>query len=161
MVPLTVPDSGLTLLGSPMLTAGDKKENNPLQVMQLDLADGILEDLIKSARHGGKGLNVSFGKTIVRDSLSTPIDVVSYLTPPHKTLHYGNKSQQLTATPASSFSQLYDCPTESQTDLTFAGRLSHRLAIQKAKEETAGADEALAKLQSQLASHEKAKQSMQ
>ena len=33
--------------------------------------------------------------------------------------------------------------------------------MQKAQEETAGADEALAKLQSQLASHEKAKQSMQ
>lgn len=39
--------------------------------------------------------------------------------------------------------------------------MSHKLAMQKAREDTAGADEALAKLQSQLASHKQAKQSMQ
>ncbi len=62
---LTVPESGLTLLGSPTPTAEVKSDNKPLQIMQLDLADGVLQDVFKSARHGGKGVNVTFGKTIV------------------------------------------------------------------------------------------------
>ncbi len=41
------------------------------------------------------------------------------------------------------------------------GRLSHHLAMQKAQEDIAGADEALMKLQNQLASHQKDKQSKQ
>lgn len=72
MVPLTVPEGGLTLLDSPMSTADDKTK--PLQIVQLDLADAILEDIFKSARQGGKGLNVTFGKTIVIHSLQPPID---------------------------------------------------------------------------------------
>jgi len=67
----------------------------------------------------------------------------------------------LTSTPTSFHSQLYDYPLENQSNLAFTGRTSHKIVIQKAKEDTAGADEALAKLQSQLASHKQAKQSMQ
>ena len=69
MAPLTVPDEGLTLLESPTSISEGKNGNKPLQIMQLDLADGVLEEILKSARHGVKGLNVSFGKTIVRYSL--------------------------------------------------------------------------------------------
>ncbi|KAL6713885.1 hypothetical protein ACLMJK_008379 [Lecanora helva] len=143
MAPLNVPETGMTLVDSPRATPADQGTGNkPLQIMQVDLTDDVLEDIVKSARHGGTGLNVSFGKTIA--------------------IHYGhNKSQHLTASSSSSPSSLYDHSTNNAADLTLAGRLSHKLTIQKAKEDIAGADEALAKLQSQLASHEKAKQSMQ
>ena len=60
-----------------------------------------------------------------------------------------------------SHTQLYEYSTDNENELVFAGRLSHKLAMQKAQEDVAGADEALAKLQSQLASHEKDKQSKQ
>ena len=66
MPPLTVPEAGLTLLGSPTPTPESKNESKPLQIMQLDLADGVLEEIVKCARHGGKSMNVSFGKTIVK-----------------------------------------------------------------------------------------------
>ena len=78
-----------------------------------------------------------------------------------QTLHYGNKSQPLAANTSSSYSRLYDYSSENENELAFAGRISHKLVLQKAQEDTAGADEALAKLQSQLASHEKDKQSKQ
>ena len=43
---------------------------------------------------------------------------------------------------------------EDENQLALTGRLSHQLAMQKAQEDIAGADEALMKLDSQLASHE-------
>ena len=47
------------------------------------------------------------------------------------------------------------------TDLAFAGVLSHKLAMKQAQDTLAGTDAALAKLQSQMASHQKDKQSKQ
>ena len=60
-----------------------------------------------------------------------------------------------------SFTEIYESSTEDENELALTGRLSHQLAIQKAQEDTAGADEALMKLQNQLASHQKDKQSKQ
>lgn len=72
MAPLTVPETGLNLLEAPTSITEEKKESKSLQIMQLDLPDDVLEAIVKSARHGGKGVNVSFGKTIVYiHSLST------------------------------------------------------------------------------------------
>ena len=67
---LALPETGLTLSRSPTYH-GDKTESKPLQIMQLDLADGVLEDIVNSARHGLKGVNVTFGKTIVCFILNT------------------------------------------------------------------------------------------
>ena len=75
-------------------------------------------------------------------------------------LHYGNKSQPLGANAFPSHTQLYEY-SDNENELALTGRLSHKLAMQKAQEDTAAVDEALAKLQSQLASHEKDKQSKQ
>lgn len=146
MAQLLVPDSGLTLIDQtqPKLEDAASKNNPGLaQVMQLDLPLHLLADLLKSARHGGKGLNVQFGKTI--------------------TLQYGNKSQLLDVsrrcTPSST--QIYESSAEDENELALTGRLSHQLAMQKAQEDVAVVDEALMKLQSQLASHQKDKQSKQ
>ena len=74
MAQLLVPDSGLTLIehAKPKLQDPTSKKNNGLaQIMQLDLPPNFLGDLLKSARHGGKGVNVQFGKTIVSDLLNS------------------------------------------------------------------------------------------
>jgi len=71
MVQLTVPESGLTLPHTPTFTNDSDTESQPLQIMQLDLAEGILKEIFKNSRHGGKGVNITFGKSIVRYSLFT------------------------------------------------------------------------------------------
>lgn len=71
MVQLTVPESGLTLLESHTSTMESNTESTPVQIMRLDLAEGILKEIFKTSRHGGKGVNVTFGKSIVGYSLST------------------------------------------------------------------------------------------
>ena len=74
MAQLLVPESGLTLIEHPQSKPDDSdlKNNTGLaQVMQLDLAPNVLEDIMRSARHGGKGVNVQFGKTIVSGLLNS------------------------------------------------------------------------------------------
>ena len=74
MAQLLVPDSGLTLIERPQSKSGDAvpKNNTGLaQVMQLDLPPKLLGDILKSARYGGKGVNVQFGKTIVSGLLNS------------------------------------------------------------------------------------------
>ena len=162
MIPLAIPESGLTLVDSAQSQTENgplKADNKPIQIMQLELTDDVLQEILRSARHGGKGVNMSFGKMIVCTSRST--DHRSPADTSFQTLHYGNKSQPLAASTSSSHSRLYDYSSENENELGFAGRISHKLAMQKAQEDIAGADEALAKLQSQLASHEKDKQSKQ
>ena len=163
MALLAVPDSGLTLVESPQARTQDgqlKPDSKPIQVMQLELTDAVLQEILKSARQGGKGVNLSLGKTIVC-SLIDLFATSLWTKPLLQTLHYGNKSQPLATSSFPSQSQLYEYSPHSQNQLALTGRISHKLAMQKAQEDIAGADEALAKLQSQLASHERDKQSKQ
>ena len=74
MAQLLVPDSGLTLVHHPLSRPEDatpKMHTGLAQVMQLDLPPNLLGDLLRSARHGGKGVNVHFGKTIVSGLLNS------------------------------------------------------------------------------------------
>ena len=74
MAQLLVPNSGLTLIehAKPKLQDPTSKNHSGLaQIMQLDLPPNLLGDLLKSARHGGKGVNVQFGKTIVSGLLNS------------------------------------------------------------------------------------------
>lgn len=77
-----------------------------------------------------------------------------------QSLQYGGKSCRLNATPSRSDIQFFNTSVvEDANSLAFAGRMSHILAMQKAEEDIAGADEALMKLQNSLASAKQAKES--
>lgn len=68
MIPLAIPESGLTLVDSAQSQTENgplKADNKPIQIMQLELTDDVLQEILRSARHGGKGVNMSFGKMIV------------------------------------------------------------------------------------------------
>lgn len=74
MAQLLVPDSGLTLIEHTQSTFENgvsKKNTGFAQVMQLQLPPNILGDVLRSTRHGGKGVNVQFGKTIVSRLLNS------------------------------------------------------------------------------------------
>ncbi|KAL8836696.1 MAG: hypothetical protein Q9170_002828 [Blastenia crenularia] len=142
MAPIQIPKAGIILGGAPSSVsngdiAGD--EGHP-QVMRLDLAGGVLEDIMKASRMG-KDIHISFGKTI--------------------TLHYGNRSQQLLSIAQPTQSEIYRYSSTKEDELQFSGLLTHKLAQKKVQETTAGADAALAALQSKMASHQQNKQSKQ
>jgi len=71
MTTLDIPSKGLTLLECPGTNEHNvvsKTGERVQQAMRLDLEDGVLQNLLRSARSGGKGVNLSFGKTIVHSS---------------------------------------------------------------------------------------------
>ncbi|KAI9872065.1 MAG: hypothetical protein M1830_002103 [Pleopsidium flavum] len=140
MVSLVVPKSGLVLDGATDVNVGSiKSGSKPTQVMRMILSEGMLDELMKSSRAGGKGMQLSFGKT--------------------PTLHYGNKTQQLTSAPEPLTHELYRTSSHNKDALTIAGIISHKLEIKKAEQVIAGADAALLALQSNLAAIDKEKQS--
>ena len=82
MAPLSIPDSGLNLVDvdrSETVIKVSESDSTILQTLQLDLAEGLLEEVLKSARHGGKGVHVSFGKTVVSHSLNNLLILDRYL----------------------------------------------------------------------------------
>ncbi|KAL8831898.1 MAG: hypothetical protein Q9191_000611 [Dirinaria sp. TL-2023a] len=143
MANIDIPAEGLTFQGSPApLIHGDglpKTASTVKQAMRLDLDEGVLQGILRTARSGGKGVHVSFGKSI--------------------TLHYGNRSKQLAATTQHARTELYSYSFETVSQLKFTAVQSHRLAMKKAEGDMLGADAALTKLQASLASHEREKQS--
>jgi len=68
MTTLDIPSNGLTLREFPSSSGHDvsKTGGRVQQAMRLDLEDGVLQNILRSARSGGKGVNLSFGKTIVQ-----------------------------------------------------------------------------------------------
>ena len=65
---LNIAEEGITLSGAPGSRPGgaaNKPPSKPLQAMRLELEDGVLDNILRSARSGGKGVHLSFGKTIV------------------------------------------------------------------------------------------------
>ncbi|KAL9584251.1 MAG: hypothetical protein Q9212_002230 [Teloschistes hypoglaucus] len=140
MAPIPVPDNGILLRDAPCPTAEstlDESKAQP-QVMRLDLADGVLEGIVKASRLG-KDIHMSFGRNI--------------------TLHFGNRSHQLLSIAQPTHSELYQYTNSHEDELRFAGTLTHKLAQKKVQENTAGADAAAATLQIQMATHQQNKQS--
>lgn len=68
MAEFDIPPAGLVLdrLSPSTNLAGATNKTEAVQVMQLDLAHGILDELIRCARHGSKPMYLTFGKTVVR-----------------------------------------------------------------------------------------------
>ncbi|KAL8868194.1 MAG: hypothetical protein Q9174_005148 [Haloplaca sp. 1 TL-2023] len=141
MATIRVPENGILLRDAPCSDLeNDHDASTQPQVMRLDLADGVLEGIMKASRMG-KDIHMSFGKNV--------------------TLHYGTRSQQLLSIAQPTHSELYHYNPNEEDEFRFAGLMTHKLAQKKVQENTAGADAALAALQSKMASHQQNKQSKQ
>ena len=161
---MKIAKAGVSLLGAPGSAVGEDGSSTspkPLQAMRLELEAGILDNIIRSARSGGKGVHMSFGKTIVSGPIVEPKSVNFYSDPFPQTLDYGNRSKQLCAIAQENPTEVYSYTADDLNDIAFTALQSHRLAMKKAQEDTVGADVALAKLQNQLAAAEREKQSRQ
>lgn len=139
MPALSVPESGLLLRrgelpGQPVPDASGK----PIQVLRLNLAQSTLDELIQCLRDNQKA-RIRLGK--------------------HHTLYYGTKSQSFHSSVETHRSELYRAIPSNRNNVYFAGVVSHRLEVQKAKEATAATDEALASLEQKLSAFERGKES--
>lgn len=71
---MNIAEEGVSLLGASGHVHGEddsKPAVKPLQAMRLELEDGVLDNIVRTARSGGKGVHLSFGRTIV---ISLPIE---------------------------------------------------------------------------------------
>ena len=69
---LTIPESGLTLVGPSGSNAADtsgKTAGPPVQVMRLDLPPDVLKDLLRSCVSDKKRIHIAFGRTVVSRSI--------------------------------------------------------------------------------------------
>ncbi|KAL8821877.1 MAG: hypothetical protein Q9223_000175 [Gallowayella weberi] len=142
MIPMRVPEEGLVLHGPPYspLDSNIVDASVQPQVMRLDLATGVLEEIVRASRMG-KDIHMSFGKSL--------------------TLHYGSRSQQLLSIAQPTPSELYNYTPDQEDELRFAGLFTHKLAQKKIQEDTAGVDAAMAALKSKMADHQQNKQNKQ
>lgn len=136
MSALDVPEAGLSLCRH---APGTDATTRPTNVMRLNLAQNTVDELIQSLREN-KSARIRFGK--------------------HQTLYYGSKSQHFHSAPEAHRSEIYTCGSTSDKESAyFAGVLSHRLEVQKAREATAATDQALANLELSLNAYEQGKES--
>ncbi|KAL9001031.1 MAG: hypothetical protein Q9169_000515 [Polycauliona sp. 2 TL-2023] len=131
MVPIPIPEEGLVLQA-----ASAASTEPPSQVLRLDLASGVLEDIMRASKTG-KDVHMSFGKNV--------------------TLHYGNRSQQLLSIAQPTQSELYKYTPDQQDELRFAGLITHKLAQKKVQETIASTDAAMEALISTMADHQQNK----
>lgn len=83
MAPIPIPEEGLVLQGASPSPSADAAVGTQSQVMRLDLASGVLEDIMRASKMG-KDVHMSFGKNVVRSfihpsrSVESPIHFQSY-----------------------------------------------------------------------------------
>ncbi|KAJ5055651.1 hypothetical protein J3E72DRAFT_228043 [Bipolaris maydis] len=128
-----LPTGGIALVGAP---DGDIAFNDarctPVQAMQVDITQDIIDDLLENAR-GGKQPQIVFGRT--------------------PQLKYGDKTHMLQSSAELHRYELYKSSDDSSDDgqLEFAGLIHHSLTVHKAEDVTAGVDSALEQLRSNMA----------
>ena len=81
---MKIAEGGVSILGAPRSALGEDGSSTspkPLQAMRLELDAGVLDNIIRSARSGGKGVHMSFGKTIVSGPFVEPKPLNFYSEP--------------------------------------------------------------------------------
>ncbi|KEF56880.1 uncharacterized protein A1O9_07070 [Exophiala aquamarina CBS 119918] len=128
MATFNVPEKGIVVQHDSRTASPDQQ---PLQVIQLDLVDNLTKDILRSLKTN-EPVRLRCGKKPV--------------------VQFGKKSIPLASTTATFPSEIYSNPPHNHNTLYFSGKLSHTLEVRKAEEDTAGSDEALAALESTLKS---------
>ncbi|KAH0548561.1 hypothetical protein GP486_007895 [Trichoglossum hirsutum] len=144
MPQLVFPETGVSLHGAPDdEQASLPSRGKPVQVMQLDVPEVILDELVKSARGSKMATNIAihFGRS--------------------PTLHYGNKSRMASSTLEKFRHELYTASTpDSDGELSFAGLLTHKIEVRMPERSaTDSVDSAVLELQSKMDALKKEKQS--
>lgn len=135
MTAALLPAASMALVGAPDSDGGHQDAStSPLQAMQVEISQDIVDELLESAR-SGKPPQIIFGRT--------------------PQLKCGDKTHVLHTSPEAHPYELYkasngDCG-DDQGRLEFAGLINHSVVVQKADHVTAGVDSALEQLRSSMA----------
>ncbi|PSN67217.1 hypothetical protein BS50DRAFT_494050 [Corynespora cassiicola Philippines] len=128
MAATLLPSGGIALVGAPDSDMAFKDARvPPVQAMQLDISQDIIDELLESVR-SGKPPQILFGRT--------------------PQLKYGDKTHALQSSPEAFPYELYQ---SGDDELDFAGLINHSVTVQKAEDVTAGVDTALEQLKSSMA----------
>lgn len=129
-----LPTTGMALLGAPDSDVGPKDaaaHSTPVQAMQVELTQDIVDELLESVR-SGRSPQILFGRT--------------------PQLKCGDKTHVLQTSPEAHRHELYKTHgTGDDAHLEFAAVINHSLVVQKADHVTAGVDSALEQLRSSMA----------
>ncbi|KAJ5217030.1 hypothetical protein N7468_010038 [Penicillium chermesinum] len=132
---LEIPETGLSLRPGP---SSETSAAKPAQIMRLNLAQHTLDDLIGHLLRNDNSARVRLGK--------------------HPSIHWGGKSQHFHAYPETHRAEIYQSSSDKH-NIYFTGALSHSLEVERAKEDMAASDQALANLEESLQAFEKGKES--
>jgi RNA polymerase II elongation factor ELL len=158
-----LPSGGIALLGAPDSDIGSRAATTtPIQAMQVDMTQDIVDELLESVR-SGKPPQILFGRTPVR---CTPTWVPAvrlravavqecreqpWLTSTQQ-LKYGDKTLTLQSASETTRNELYHSSGTGNDDtLGFASLVKHSLVVHKAENVTAGVDSALEQLKNSMA----------
>ncbi|KAL9117074.1 MAG: hypothetical protein Q9187_006393 [Circinaria calcarea] len=164
MPTLNVPPAGLALEGAPSTdNSPSKSEVKPAQVLQLNLDSGLLEALLKEARAGGRGVQLTLGKSPVC-ILVVGTEPIANVVTHAQALQFGNKSHKMVATtPQILRTDLYRVAEVSKDKhaerLALVGTFSHNIETRKRENVTAKADPAILQLQNSLAEAKRLRES--
>ncbi|KAL5424073.1 hypothetical protein PMIN04_003398 [Paraphaeosphaeria minitans] len=127
-----LPSGGIALFGAPDGDIGSRvAKTTPLQAMQVDMTQDIVDELLESVR-SGKPPQILFGRT--------------------PQLKYGDKTLTLQSTSETTINELYHSGgTGSDDELEFTSLIKHSLVLHKAENVTAGVDSALEQLKNSMA----------
>ena len=159
---LKLPPGGLALEATPNTDkSSTKSELKPAQVFQLNLASGLLEDLLKEARTGGKGVHIILGKSPVCILVVGNQFIANTVLHP-QALQFGNMSHkvstaQMLRTDLRRLSEVKD--GTCRYTLALEGRFSHKVEMRKQEKVTAEVDPAILQLQNSLAEAKRLKES--
>ena len=159
MYSLNVPPAGLVLEATPSTNnSSSKSVDKPAQVLQLNLASGLLEDLLRDTRAGGKGVQITLGKSPV-GILAIGNKSVANVVLHSQALHFGNKSHKMATTAQILRTDLYRLSQDKRDKLTMVGKLSHKVEMRKQENAAAEVDPAILQLQNSLAEAKRVKES--
>ncbi|KIX07938.1 uncharacterized protein Z518_02592 [Rhinocladiella mackenziei CBS 650.93] len=131
MAALTVPPGGLVLRHGSSQDSREKHATEPTQVIRLDLVETLTKEILRSLKNNEQ-VRLRCGKRPV--------------------VQAGKKSFPLDSSLDTFPSEIFTKSTDDGGPMYFSGRSSHKLEVQKAEEDTAKSDEALAALESTLRS---------
>ena len=131
MVTFSVPPQGLTLKRTSKPNPEDKQSKEPAQVICLDLPENVNKDIVRSLK-SKEQVRLRCGKRQV--------------------LQFGKKTIPLSSSVEDFPSEVFTRAAKDGGLLYFSGRSNHKLEVQKAAEDTAKSDEALAALENTLRS---------
>ncbi|KAI1620378.1 hypothetical protein EDD37DRAFT_641288 [Exophiala viscosa] len=131
MVTFSVPPQGLALKHTSKHDAEDKQSKEPPQVIRLDLPGSVNKDIVRSLKNKEQ-VRLRCGK--------------------RQALQFGKKTIPLSSGVEDFPSEIFTRDAKDGGLLYFSGRSNHKLEVQKAAEDTAKSDEALAALENTLRS---------